>query len=328
MSPTTRITGVGHAVPDERIESAQIEEEFDLEVGWIYRRTGIRERPVVAPEEATSDLSVQAARRALEQAGVAPSEIGLLLLATSTPDHLLPPSAPQVAHRLGMNGTGAVDVTGACAGFLYALSMADAFCQVQQRPVLIIGANVLSYRINPDDLATAILFSDGAGAAVAVPDRATQSSLRGLHLGSDGSGYERIQVPAGGSRQPLTSEAVERHEHLMHMKRGSAVFRGAVEAMVRSGREALADAECDVDDVDWWIPHQANQRITDRAGEELGISSDRTVSIIEHYGNSSAATIPLALSLAVRQGRIERGQTLLLTAVGAGMIEAGAVISW
>lgn len=314
-------------MPAGRVGNTEIEAAFDLEEGWIYRRTGIRKRPVVGPDEATSDLSVRAGRTALEAAGKAPSDVGVLLLATSTPDHLLPPSAPQVAHRLGMNGAGAVDVTGACAGFLYALTMADAFVRVQQQPVLVIGANVLSYRVNPDDLATAALFSDGAGAAVIVPTD-TETGLDGHYLGSDGSDYERIRIPAGGSREPMTAAAVHNGRHLMQMKRGSAVFRSAVEAMARAGRRALDEAGLGADDVDWWIPHQANQRITDEAGRALNIPTERTVSIIEDYGNSSAATIPLALSMAVRDGRIQPGDRLLFTAVGAGMIEAGAVLTW
>ncbi|PSQ80499.1 MAG: ketoacyl-ACP synthase III [Bacteroidetes bacterium QS_8_68_15] len=320
----------GHAVPQQRRSSAEIERELGLDEGWIQRRTGIRERPVVSDDEATSDLSVTAAQRALDDAPhVAPGDVDLLLLATSTPDHLLPPSAPQVAHRLGLDRAGAVDVTGACAGFLYALAMADALGQTRGYAVLVVGANVLSYRTNPADPATAALFGDGAGAVVLTPKEADGvPALRGLHLGADGSAYERIQIPAGGSRRPMTAEAVRHDAHLMQMKSGRAVFRSAVETMVAAGRKTLADADLTTDDVDWWVPHQANQRITDRAGEALGLPPERTVSIIERYGNSSAATIPLALSLASADGRLQRGDRVLLTAVGAGMIDAGAVLEW
>lgn len=333
MSSPLHVAGVGHAVPDQRTTSADIERALGLEAGWIYRRTGIRERPVVEADEATSDLAVAAGQDALVDAGLAPEHIGLLLLATSTPDHLLPPSAPQVAHRLGLAAAGAVDVTGACAGFLYALSMADALGQTRGLTTLIIGANVLSYRVNPDDAATAALFGDGAGALVLAPDDTAgastgQTALRGLHLGADGSAYERIHIPAGGSRRPMTADAVAQDKHLMRMKRGQAVFRSAVEAMTRAGREALSDAGLAPDDIDWWVPHQANQRITDRTGEALGLPPTRTVSIIDRYGNSSAATIPLALSLAADDGRLQRGHRVLLTAVGAGTIEAGAVLRW
>jgi 3-oxoacyl-[acyl-carrier-protein] synthase-3 len=318
----------GHAVPDERRTSAEIERELGLDDGWIQHRTGIRERPVVSDDEATSDLSVTAARRALDDADLAPREVDLLLLATSTPDHLLPPSAPQVAHRLGLSHAGAVDVTGACAGFLYALSMADALGQTRGCTALVIGANVLSYRTNPADPATAALFGDGAGAVVLTPGAEGRSALRGLHLGADGSAYERIQIPAGGSRRPMTPEAVRQDAHLMQMKSGRAVFRSAVETMTRAGEKALDDADLATEDVDWWVPHQANQRITERTGEALGIPPERTVSIIERYGNSSAATIPLALSLTAEERRLTPGDRVLLTAVGAGMIDAGAVVAW
>lgn len=315
-------------MPKRRVSSQKIEQELGLSEGWIVRRTGIENRPVVAEGEATSDLSLHAAQQALAEASVAPGEIGLLLLATSTPDHLLPPTAPYLADQLGMAGTGAVDVTGACAGFLYALAMGHSFCQLHQAPILVVGANVLSSRINPEDKATAALFSDAAGAVVLTPTTSGAGTFEGFHLGSKGSKHDNIYIPAGGSRQPMSKEAVANQEHLIHMKRGKAVFRGAVEAMVRSGETAMEAAGCTSKTIDWWIPHQANQRITDKAGKQMDIPPERTVSIIREYGNSSAATIPLGLSLAVDQDKVKPGDRLLLTAVGAGMIEAGAVLTW
>lgn len=351
-------TGAGHAVPARRVRSREIEERLDLEEDWIVRRTGIESRRYVENGEATSDLALAASESALRSAGRSAGQVGLILLATSTPDHLLPPTAPLLAERLGAEGTGAVDVTGACAGFLYALSMAHAFARVHAAPVLVIGANVLSYRINPNDAATAALFSDAAGALLLEPiersasdpgaggagtgagwrtapsngdaaaGRSARSSLEALYLGSKGSRYEQIQIPAGGSRRPMTEDRVARREHLMQMERGKEVFREAVEGMVRTGRTVLEEAGRSSAEVDWWIPHQANRRITDRAGEELGFEAERTVSVIEEYGNSSAATIPLGLSLALEDGRIERGDRLLMTAIGAGMIEAGVLAVW
>ena len=330
-------TGAGHAVPARTVPSGEIERRLDLEEGWIARRTGIESRRYVQNGAATSDLALAAAERALDRAGRSAEEAGLLLLATSTPDHLLPPTAPLLAERLGAEGIGAVDVTGACAGFLYALSLGHAFAHLHGAPVVVIGANVLSFRINPDDAATAALFSDAAGAVVLEPSSEQDGasgggpgprSLEALYLGSRGSKYEQIRIPAGGSRRPMTEERVRDGEHLMEMERGREVFREAVEGMVRTGRAVLEEAGRTPEEIDWWIPHQANRRITDQAGEELGIPEAKTVSVIEAYGNSSAATIPLGLSLALQEGRIARGDRLLLTAIGAGMIEAGVLAVW
>lgn len=343
-------TGAGHAVPARRVPSGEIERRLDLDEGWIARRTGIESRRYVENGAATSDLALAAAERALDQAGRSASEAGLLLLATSTPDHLLPPTAPLLAERLGAEGIGAVDVTGACAGFLYALSLGHAFAHLHGAPVVVIGANVLSFRINPDDAATAALFSDAAGAVVLEPSPEAGSggrpggdgavvakpespdrrarSLEALYLGSRGSKYDQIRIPAGGSRRPMTEARVQDGEHLMEMERGKQVFREAVAGMVRTGQTVLEKAGRTPEEIDWWIPHQANRRITDQAGEELGIPEGKTVSVIEEYGNSSAATIPLGLSLALQEGRIARGDRLLLTAIGAGMIEAGVLAVW
>jgi len=322
-----RIASVGHAVPDLRVSSADLEARLGLEAGWIERRTGIRERRHASSDEATSDLAVRAGADAIGRAGALPAPIGLLLLATSTPDHPLPPTAPLVAHRLGLSGCGALDLAGACSGFLGALALGHAYCTAQSCSVLLIAANVLGQRVNPADPMTAALFADGAGAMILSPSD-DGDALRAIHLDSQGDHYEHILIPAGGSRSPITLEAVERGDHFMRMARGPDLFRVAVRAMVRAGEVALEKASLSADAVDRWVPHQANARIIREAGERLGIPRERTISIVEDYGNSSAASIPLALSLAVQDGRIRPGQTLLLTAAGAGMVEAGAVLRW
>ena len=324
-----KIRSVARAIPEQSVGNPELERDLDLPPGWIAQRTGVLHRPTAAPDEATSDLAVRAATRALEAADIAPGQVGLVLLATSTPDHLLPPTAPLVAHRIGAVGAGAVDITGACAGFLYALTFADAFCRVPRGcgAVLVIGANVLSRRVNPKNIATAALFSDGAGAVVLTPDP-DSDGLLGVYLGSDGSRYDVIGIPAGGSRQPLTAEAVTLGKHLMEMQKGSHLFREAVQRMSHAGEQALQSAGLTPDAVDWWVPHQANQRIIDDAGQKLGIPPDKTISVIDRYANSSAATIPIALADAVEAGKIRRGDLLLLTAVGAGMVSAGVVLRW
>jgi 3-oxoacyl-[acyl-carrier-protein] synthase-3 len=323
----TRIVAVGHALPERCVTSTELEQRLGLEAGWIEGRTGIRERRYAAPDEATSDLAVRAAADALQRAGSLPAPIGMLLLATSTPDHLLPPTAPLVAHRLGLGGCGAIDLAGACTGFLTALALGHSYCQTQRCSVLVVGANVLSRRINPSDPSTAAVFADAAGALILAPE-AGADAVVSVHLDARGEFYDQILVPAGGSRKPVTLAAVEAGEHWMRMVRGPELYREAVRGLVRCGTAALEKAGLTAADIDWWVPHQANARIIREAQERLGIGPERTISVVETVGNSSAATIPLALSLAVGAGRIGAGQRLLLTAVGAGMTEGGAVIRW
>jgi 3-oxoacyl-[acyl-carrier-protein] synthase-3 len=323
----TRILSVGHAVPERRVTSSELDTQLGLEAGWIERRTGIRERRHASRDEATSDLAVRAGAEAIREAGPLSASIGLLLLATSTPDHPLPPTAPLVAHRLGLAGCGAFDLAGACSGFLGALALGHSFCTVERCSVMLIAANVLSRRVNPADAITAALFADGAGAMILSPSDDGDAVLS-IHLDSQGDHYDHILIPAGGSRTAITVETVERGDHFMRMERGPDLFRIAVRALVRAGVAALEKANLAITDIDWWVPHQANARIIHEAGERLGIPPERTISIVEDYGNSSAASIPLALSLAVQDGRIRPGHMLLLTAAGAGMIEAGAVLRW
>ena len=321
-----RIIGVGSAVPETTIKNEELENRLGLERGWIERRTGILQRPTAAANEATSDLAIRAGECALQEAGIDRDDIGLLLLATSTPDHLLPPTAPLVAHRLALRNAGAIDLAGACAGFVYALVLGAAHADSAKRPVLVIGANVLTRRINPRDPATAALFSDGAGAVALVP--ADPSHLLASRLAADGSAYDVIGITSGGSREPITAANSAEGRHLMTIRRGSALFKQAVQSMAAAGKGALGQAGLDVSAIDWWIPHQANKRMIEDTAALLGISADRTIAVIDRYGNSSAATIPIALAEAVRSQRIQRGQIVLFTAAGAGMLSAAVVLRW
>jgi 3-oxoacyl-[acyl-carrier-protein] synthase-3 len=248
------------------------------------------------------------------------------VLATSTPDHLLPPTAPLVAHRLSLENCGAIDVAGACSGFIYALVLASHWTDASNKASLVIGANILTRRVNQRDPATVALFSDGAGAVVIVPSQPT--SLLGSYLGSDGSAYDAIGIVAGGTREPLTLENLNARENLMTMRRGAALFKQAVHAMADAGVAALKQAGLAVADIDWWIPHQANNRIIEDAGDKLGIPPERRINVVSQYGNSSAATIPVALASAVEHGQLKRGDKVLFTAAGAGLITAGAVLRW
>lgn len=321
-----RILATGAAVPKTGPTNEEVEKRLGLEPGWIERRTGIRRRPTAPRDEATSDLAVRAAENALALGGIDRSNIGLLILATSTPDHLLPPTGPLVARRLELRGAGAVDLAGACSGFLYALTLAAAYAQSSNVAALVIGANILSRRVNPQDAATQALFSDGAGAVIIAPARPSQ--LLGCHLGSDGSVYESIGVAAGGSREPLTVEAVAANRHLMSIRQGAALFRSAVRGMAESGQAALRQAGLGPESVDWWVPHQANARIIRDAGALLGIAPERTINIVGEIGNSSAATIPVALAGAAASGQLLPGQIVLMTAAGAGLTTAAVALRW
>ena len=317
---------MGSSVPRTGTENYEVEARLGLEPGWIEQRTGVLFRPIAEDTQATSDLAIEAGHQALNSSGISPSELGLLLLATSTPDHLLPPTAPLVAHRLGATHAGAIDLTGACSGFLYALVLGATFAQTMQKHVLVIGANILSRRTNPMDKSTATLFGDGAGVVVLAPSE--MPHILGTCLGADGSQYHAMGIPAGGSREPLTPEGLQAGRQWMQMQDGKGLFKHAVLRMAEAGRQSMQIANLTAADIDWWIPHQANLRMICDVGKILGIPAERTIQGIDRMANSSAATIPIALAAAVIEGKIRRGDKLLLTAAGAGMIYAGAVLIW
>lgn len=318
------LLALGHYAPERRVTNAEIEARLGVEPGWTERRTGIRERRFAADDEALSDLAVRAGAMAIEKAGLAPAALGLVALATSTPDHLLPPTAPLVAHRLGATGAGAIDMAGACGGFLYALAFADGFVRQSGAPALVIAANILSRRLNLDDPVSAVLFGDGAGAALLVPSARATAGVRGAHLSSDGSAYDLIQIPAGGSRRPFT-EGLPPDATLMHIRDGRAVFARAVRMMTEAAEKALARAGLSIGDIDHFVPHQANARIIGAAQRQLGVPDAKMLSSVALYANSSAATIPLTLSLAAETSPFRPGTRLLLSAAGAGLT-GGAVV--
>jgi 3-oxoacyl-[acyl-carrier-protein] synthase-3 len=318
------MAGFGHAVPARCVGNAEIEANLGLEAGWIERRTGIRTRYWAQGGDTLSGLAEKAGRMALEAAKIGSDDIGLTLLATSTPDHLLPPSAPLLAHRLGLARSGAIDLAGACSGFLYALTLADGFVRAHGRAVLVVAANILSRRINPAERASAILFADAAGAVVLRPCREGRGGLLSADLVADGSGYDLIQIAAGGSSQPFAVDTpVE--DALMTMRDGREVFSRAVALMTGTSQRVLRDAGMAAADIDRFIPHQANARMFDAVCGNLGITRQKTVRTIETFGNSSAATIPLSLSIANAARPFAEGEALLLTAAGAGMT-GGSVI--
>lgn len=325
MNRSARILGFGHHVPGRKVDNAAIEAGLGLEAGWIEGRTGIRSRYWAEPQDTLSGLAAKAGDMALEAAGIARSDVGLLLLATSTPDHLLPPSAPLVAHKLGLANAGGVDLAGACAGFIYAMTFADGFVRLHNKPALVIAANILSRRINPTERASAVLFADAAGAVVLGPSNEPDQGILGASVAADGAGYGLIQIPAGGSNRPFSDE-IDIAETRMTIADGRAVFTKAVDMMSRCSADALAAANLRAYDVSRFVPHQANARIFNAVGKTLGIEDTRTVKTIADYGNSSAATIPLSLSVAHQAEAFRSGEKLLLAAAGAGLTGGALVV--
>lgn len=323
----SEIIGLGHYAPERTVANAEIEARLGLETGWIERRTGIRSRRWAADGETLSDIAREAAAMALAAAGIARTDIALTLLATSTPDHLLPPTAPLLAHRLGLARSGGVDLAGACAGFLYALTLADAFVAAHGRPVLVVAANILSRRINVNERASAVLFADAAGAVVVAPTTRKYAGALAAELASDGSAYGLIGIAAGGSSRPFAPGLAE-DETLMSISDGRAVFTKGVAMMADTSRVALERAGLAVADIAHFAPHQANARIIEAVRHKLAVPPERTLSSVADYANSSAATIPFTLSLLARERAYARGDKVLMCAAGAGLVGGALVWCW
>jgi 3-oxoacyl-[acyl-carrier-protein] synthase III len=321
------IVGYGHYAPERVVPNREIEARLGLEAGWIKRRTGIDERRYATEGEGLSDIAVKAAEMALARSGFSRNDVGLLLLATSTPDHLLPPSGPLVAHRLGLANAGAIDMAGACAGFIYALTLADSLVRAQGVPVLVVAANILSRRINEDDRASSVLFADAAGAVLLAPSARDEAGVIGSHLAAKGQHYDLITIPGGGSRKPF-AQVSDPREVLMVMNDGKAVYAGAIAMMTESAEKALAKARLSATDVDHLIPHQANARMMTTIAHQLDIPAERLRSTIETFGNSSAATIPFTLSAIGAEEPYRQGNIVLMTAAGAGLTGGAAVFRW
>ncbi len=318
----TRLLGLGHSAPARIVTSAEIEADLGLEPGWIERRTGIRERRWAGPQETLSGMAAEAGAMALREARLGGGDIGLTVLATSTPDHLLPPSAPRVAQILGLHRSGAVDMAGACAGFLYAYVMAESFVRTTGQNVLVIGANLLSRRINPAERGSSVIFADGAGAVVIGPG---EGGARGVSLAADGTGYELVHVPAGGSSRPFAPD-LPIEDTRMTLTDGRALFLGAVRLMSECAEAALIQAGMPASAVDRFVPHQANARLMDAVARNLGIAPAHVVNSIETFGNSSAATIPLSLSLSHQARPLREGEIVLMSAAGGGLTAGACVL--
>ncbi|MHB1651072.1 MAG: beta-ketoacyl-ACP synthase III [Desulfitobacteriaceae bacterium] len=321
------IVGTGSYVPEDVLTNADLEKIVDTNDEWITSRTGIKERHIAKKEVPVSELCYQAALRALADAKVSPEELDLVIVMTVTADYVFPATACLVADRLGARGVAAFDLEAGCSGFLYGAATASQFIATgMYRTALIIGAETLSKLLNWEDRSTCILFGDGAGAAVL--QRVDEGyGFLSFELGADGSGGKLLILPGGGSANPSTAESVNTKLHTIHMA-GSEVFKFAVRIMGETAVRVLEKAGLTKEDVDLLVPHQANLRIVDSAVKRLGISPERVVVNLDRYGNMSAASIPVALDEAVKNGRISYGDVIVMVGFGAGLTWGGAVLKW
>ena len=319
----SKITGWGMYVPKKVVTNHDLEKIMDTSDEWIVTRTGIRERRIVSDGESTVSMSVEASRRALDKAGIGPEDLDLIILATSTPDYLVPPASSMVQEELGAQ-CGAFTLVAGCSGFVYGLATAAQFVQTgAYKHVLVIGAEVISAGIDWEDRNTAVLFGDGAGAVVV--SRTTQpGGLLSMKLGSDGSGWDALIVPALGTKHYPDHDLIERKEHKLKMK-GRAVFKFASRVMSDVTSEVVTQAGLTMNDIDLLIPHQANQRIIDLAIRRLGFPAEKTMVNLDRYGNTSAASVPLALVEAIEEGRLKENDKVVMIAFGAGLTYAAVV---
>jgi 3-oxoacyl-[acyl-carrier-protein] synthase III len=321
------ITGVGTAVPTGRLTNHDLEQRVDTSDAWIVERTGIRERRIAVDGETTAGLAIAAGADAIKHAGLTPHAIDLMVLATATPEQPIPHTGAFVGDGLGLR-CGSFDLGAGCAGFVYALVTGAALLTAGNLDhVLVVGAETLSRVTDPEDRSTCILFGDAAAAVVLSRSDDDVVGLLSWDLGCDGSAAHLLEVPAGGSRRPATPETIAARDHYLKMA-GQEVFRRAVRIIVESAGLALERAGITVADVAWFVPHQANVRIIDSAAKKLGIPRERTIVNIDRYGNTSAASIPLALSEAAEDGRFKEGDLVLLSGFGAGMTWGSAVLRW
>jgi 3-oxoacyl-[acyl-carrier-protein] synthase-3 len=324
MAFRSQILGCGGYLPAHVVTNADLAKTLDTSHEWIVQRTGIRQRHVAAPGEKTSDLALNAARKALAAAKVGAEEIDLIVLATSTPDNTFPATAARVQAALGMKRGAAFDVQAVCSGFVYALATADNFVRAgQAKTALVIGAETFSRILDWQDRGTCVLFGDGAGALVlrGVPSNgsASERGVLSTHLHSDGSGYDLLYVDGGVSTTGTSG--------LLRME-GKEVFKHAVLRLAEVVDEALAANGLTARDIDWLVPHQANRRIIDAMGKKLGLAGDKVVVTIDRHANTSAASVPLALAEAAADGRIRAGQLVLLEAMGGGLTWGASLLRW
>lgn len=321
------IRGVGHYLPEEIRTNEQLEQMVDTTGEWIFSKTGIKQRHIAAEKEATSDLALQASLRALDDAGLQTRDIDLIIVATSSPDMVQPSTAAILQGKLGATNAAAFDVGAVCSGFVYALVTATAMMRAfdNYQTVLVVGAETYSRIMDWTDRSTCVFFGDGAGAVVLT--HYPEGGYLGHHLMADGTGANAVKIPAGGSRLPATSCTVGERLHYFKMD-GEQVWDFAMWSMPRAVRKAVADAGCDVSQIDVVVPHQANINIIKRGMENLGLPMEKTLPTIEHTANTAGASVPIALSIACAAGAIKPGNLVALVSVGAGWTWGSAIFRW
>lgn len=327
MNKSVGIIGIGSCVPDKVLTNKDLEEIVETSDEWIVDRTGIKERRIVEPGIATSDLAAKAAQRALEDAGVTADELDLIIVATATPDMIFPSTACLVQDKIKASKAAAFDLAAGCSGFAYGLVVGSQFIKTGlYKKVLVIGAEALSTILDWTDRNTCVLFGDGAGAAV-LSEVPAGYGILGVDIGADGSGGDLLKLPAGGSRRPATIESVNQRLHYVHMS-GNEVFKFAIKVMGEAAVKALDNAGLSHTDVDCLVPHQANIRIIQSAAKRLKLPMDKVMVNVDKYGNTSAASIPIALNEATKNGKIKHGDIVVLVGFGAGLTWASCVMKW
>lgn len=321
------ITGVAVYVPERRVTNAELATRLDTSDDWIVTRTGIRERRIGGPGETTSTMGAEAVRRLMAQRGLGPDDVGALIVATVTPDMAFPATACLVQDQVGLRNAWGFDLSAACSGFLFALTTgAQLVAAGAHRRVIVVGADLMSAIIDPLDRTTAVLFGDGAGAMLLEPAEPGYGFLD-FHHRVDGSGRNDLHMPAGGSLRPASHATVDAREHFLRQN-GRTVFKFAVSQMAASITTLLQRHQLTPRDIAMIVPHQANQRILDATAERLELPPGRMASVIARYGNTTAATLPLALEEVVREGRVKRGDLVVFAAVGAGFTVGSSLVRW
>jgi 3-oxoacyl-[acyl-carrier-protein] synthase-3 len=324
---TCSIAGIGSYVPEKILTNHDLEKMVETSDDWITTRTGIKQRRIAAPDEFTSDLAAKAAERAMKMAGITADKIDLIIVATITPDMPFPATACIVQHKIGAKRAAAFDLEAACSGFIYALEIGQQFIMSRTYDtVLVIGAEKLSAITDWTDRNTCVLFGDGAGAAI-LQNRESAHGLLTAVMGADGEKADLLFMPAGGSKCPATKDSVDARLHYLRME-GKETFKNAVQAMLSAANEVLRRCEIDISKIKCIIPHQANRRIIDAVGERLGAKPEQLFVNLDKYGNTSAASVAIALDEAVASGRVSRGDLILLVVFGAGLTWGAAVIEW
>jgi len=321
------ILGTGHSYPEGILTNADLERIVDTSDEWITTRTGIKQRRKAAPDEYTSQFAVRAAREAIARAGIEPTELDLILCATVTPDQILPSTGCLIQAELGADKAAAMDIVAACSGFLYGLTLADSMIRGgQSKYALVIGAEILTRYVDYTDRSTCVLFGDGAGAAVLGAVEGDRGILA-AQIRSDGRYEEQLYAPGGGTKGGFSAETIARGDHFFKMK-GNELFKVAVRSMADISREVLEEAGLTTADVQLFIPHQANQRITDAVANKLSVDSALVYSNIAMHGNTSSASIPIGLDECVSSGRVQKGDVVLMASFGGGVTWGGVVMRW